>query len=172
MRKLFLSPEGRLSSQDFLHAGMSLILIGVIPNLIALVNFNLAQKFNWISFLVLWPWVAIWVKRLHEGGKSGWMFLVYLLLYLLLSIAAMMVVIDIFSGDAFWKMMADMANGALSQTEMELQMQVWSKTMLLPTTIVSLITSLAALYIGDKTIGIDPHDNQYGPGSDQASVFE
>ena len=163
MSTLFFDPKGRLSSAGFIRAGYILILIGVAFQILAMVNFELAQRLNFISYLLIYPWVVIWIKRLHNGGQAGHKFLAFLLLYTVLSVAGFMIVEFMFGKGMFWQIAYDINMGKLTESELEQKMTEWVKLILLPSTIVSTLVSLATLHIGDKVIPIDPDANKYGP---------
>jgi uncharacterized membrane protein YhaH (DUF805 family) len=67
-RNLFLTSQGRIGQKDFWIAWLILfvagIVLGIIPILGAL-----------ISLALIYPQVCIYAKRLHDMGKSGWLFL-------------------------------------------------------------------------------------------------
>src|SRR5262245_63266199 len=79
-----LNPRGRIGPVTFRNAAMILIAIGAILSLLPLATPALAAL-SFVSLLLIYPWIVIWVKRLHDAGKSGWMFLVVLVVYLIAS---------------------------------------------------------------------------------------
>lgn len=172
MSDLFFNPQGRLRSADFLWAGFVLILIGTAFQILALMNFELAQKINWLSYGLIYPWVVIWIKRLHEGGKSGWMFPLYILLYFLLSTLGFFLVNTLFGNGEFWPLVLDISQQQIPDADVEVRLIAWVKSIQLPSTIVSILVRLLVLYIGDWTIGIDPDDNQWGAGHISPSDFD
>jgi uncharacterized membrane protein YhaH (DUF805 family) len=66
-------PDGRIGPVAFRNAALVLIAIGACMGLMPLLwpSFFLSL----ISLVMLYPWAVIWVKRFHDAGKSGWMFL-------------------------------------------------------------------------------------------------
>ncbi len=159
---MFLNPNGRLSSYGFIRAGYILILIGIAFQILAMVNFELAQKVNFLSYLLIYPWIVIWIKRLHNGNQPGLMFLAYLALYTILSVASFTIVEFVFGEGMFWQIAMEMNSGQLSDAEIQERMTKWVKKILLPSTVSSTIVSLLTLHIGDKTIPSDSGDNKYG----------
>ncbi len=167
MQNMFFNPAGRLGSAGFIYAGYILILIGVFVQIIALVNFNLARSINLLTYFLIYPWIVIWIKRLHDGGRSGWNLISYLLLYSILSTLGFLLVVFIFDKQgSFWQMALQASNHMIDEAELEAQMLDFTKKILLPSTIVSTLVSLATLHIGDKTIPTDAGENQYGPPVD------
>lgn len=67
--KLFLSAEGRIGQKDY--------WIGVLILFVAWVLSHLAHvlaPFVWL--ILIYPWVCVMAKRLHDFNKSGWMILI------------------------------------------------------------------------------------------------
>src|SRR4051812_21369374 len=83
----FLNPMGRIGPGAFRNAALILIVIGAVLNLTPLVLPTLWWV-TFIGFVLLYPWVAIWVKRLHDAGKSGWWFLAILVGMMIVSYVA------------------------------------------------------------------------------------
>ncbi len=81
------NPKGRLRASGFQTAALILIAIGAIFSILPVVNPALATL-GIVSLVLIYPWVVIWVKRLHDAGKSGWLFLAVLVVWLIVSFAA------------------------------------------------------------------------------------
>jgi len=72
MGSLLFSFKGRIGASDLLKG--SIVVIGISFILAIIPYFNLS--FWWlgmIGIVLLWPWLALFVKRYHDAGKSGWM---------------------------------------------------------------------------------------------------
>jgi uncharacterized membrane protein YhaH (DUF805 family) len=82
-----LNPQGRIGPVTFRNAATILIAIGAILTLLPLALPALTAL-SLVSVVLIYPWVVIWVKRLHDAGKSGWMFVIVLVLYLIASFAS------------------------------------------------------------------------------------
>ena len=74
MGNLLFSPQGRISSADFMRGGYILVLAAIALGLLHLVNTAIALVLGFLNILLMYAWAVLWIKRLHEGGKSGWMF--------------------------------------------------------------------------------------------------
>lgn len=68
-----LNPGGRIGPVAFRNAALVLIAIGASMGLLPLVWPSLILSL--VSMVFLYPWAVIWVKRFHDAGKSGSMFL-------------------------------------------------------------------------------------------------
>ncbi|GEM_PF-3365434 len=169
---IFFNPQGRLVPADFLWAGYVLILIGAGFQILGLVSFDLAQKINWLSYALIYPWTVIWIKRLHEGGKPGIMFLSYVLLYFILSTLGFLLVDRVFGHGQFMTLIQATMEQTVPETEIETRLMAWAKSIMLPMAISSILVSLVVLHIGNITIGQDPNDNRWGPAPPNPDVFD
>ena len=143
-----------------------MIIIGVALGLTKIINPALGAMFSILALFLVYPWVMIWVKRLHNGGKTGWMIFLYILLYCAVLFTLYAIVIFTFGGSEFMTIVTDQMNGDISQAEYMRKSAELGEKLTLPTIIAGVLASLATLFIGDKTIGNEPGDNQYGPGGD------
>lgn len=79
---LFLSSDGRLSRQQFWIGALILIGASVVAGWIPLVNII-------FFFVSLYAWVCLYSKRLHDFGKSGWLTVIPIALFVVSFILAM-----------------------------------------------------------------------------------
>jgi len=63
---LFLSGDGRIGRKDFWIGVLILFIAWTIAPI-----FHLLAPLIWV--LLLYPWVCVFAKRLHDFGKSGWL---------------------------------------------------------------------------------------------------
>ena len=73
---LYLSLRGRLSPAGFVRAFWALFLIGLAATELMPTQRTAGYPLNHLAGLVYalafaWPWLALAVKRLHDGGRSG-----------------------------------------------------------------------------------------------------
>lgn len=80
-QKLFLSFEGRTRRSHFWVGWLILLGVGVVAGWIPVLGFL-------ISLALIWPNLAITVKRLHDMGRSGWFVLIPVLVNLVGGIIA------------------------------------------------------------------------------------
>ena len=65
---LLLSPEGRISQKDFWIGVLVLVCLWLVSHFL-----HVLAPLIWL--LLVYPWVCIYAKRLHDFGKSGWLVL-------------------------------------------------------------------------------------------------
>jgi uncharacterized membrane protein YhaH (DUF805 family) len=77
---IFLSPRGRIGRRDFwLYGVLALIglhLLGATLLRIAGASADVAHMV--MNAMLLWPGIAVSIKRWHDRGKSGWWVLINL----------------------------------------------------------------------------------------------
>lgn len=78
---VYLSFKGRLSLKDYwLYWNVPMILLVLLAYAIESQGFVLKSKiFQVTNVLIIWPFLATSIKRLHDIGKSGWWVLINLI---------------------------------------------------------------------------------------------
>jgi uncharacterized membrane protein YhaH (DUF805 family) len=108
---------------------------------------------SFLSLALIYPWIVIWVKRFHDAGKSGSMYLVVIVLWLIAGAAANFFVTRRFVPP---QPPVDPHNLLASVTA---QMQANA----LPGTIVSVVIALTFVLVGNAVLRSDPAPNAFGP---------
>jgi len=168
MGNLLFSPSGRIGPSEFMKGAIILIVVAVIlaiPNLLGLPK-GLVTALSFLSIVTLWCWVVLWVKRYHDGGKSGWTCLLPILTYLILG----MIIFFAAFGGAFMEMFNASLNGATEAEIAELEAAFNTKSGL-PVLIGSTLFSFGIAFLFNKMIKQDAHDNQYGPHGSVGETF-
>ncbi len=148
MGNLLFSPNGSINTAEFMRAGLILIAIALLLGVVGYLMPQIAKPLGYLQYLLLYPWAVIWIKRLRDGGKSGWMFLIYFLLYIVL----VMVAFFILGGGEMIKFTMQAAQEGMGEAEMTAKAEAMVKAMQVPLMLVGAFISLVMLYIGDKTI--------------------
>lgn len=72
--EFYFSPSGRISrSQYWLRFFLPVFVIGIALHALALGHPALRILPQLFQLLVLWPGIAILIKRIHDRNKSGWL---------------------------------------------------------------------------------------------------
>jgi uncharacterized membrane protein YhaH (DUF805 family) len=72
--QFYFSAAGRISrSQYWLRFFLPVFVIGFVLNLISLAGDALKILPGIFQLIVLWPGIAILIKRIHDRNKSGWL---------------------------------------------------------------------------------------------------
>ena len=156
------SANGRMAPADFQKAGLVLVGITFVLALTPLfLPIVLAGIISLLSLVLIYPWVCIWSQRLHDAGKSGWLFLVVLLVWIVLGIIVSQIVTVIFGGEA-----ARMMANAIETGNMDAVMQANEATAsatALPSAILNALLGVAMIFGGNAILKQDPQENRYGP---------
>jgi uncharacterized membrane protein YhaH (DUF805 family) len=148
-----LSPEGRMSQKDFWMSALVLFVAWVVSH-----AFHVFAFLIWL--LLIFMWVCVYAKRLHDFGKSGWL----TLLPFIVGAAAVTLGL-IFGGlGAIGAVFAMITHGVEPSS--------WA-TMFAGFGIMAVFLCIAALakFIFLLWVGLspgDPGENRYGPPPDQA----
>jgi len=84
--QFYFSPSGRISRSQFWLRGM-LPIYGIMIVLYVIMIIGISAKSGVITgifsvivsiyaLIVIWPIIAVWVKRIHDRNKSGWYLLI------------------------------------------------------------------------------------------------
>ena len=163
MGNLLFSPSGRIGPGQFMSGVKILVIIAVaiaiLPALVpALVMLNI------LGLVMLWCWVVLWVKRYHDGGKSGWMCLIPIIIYIIIGGIVSTILAGMFVDTEAIAAIAD----AQEQADLGALMSMMGKggmttTGLIVTALAGAAVSYIIAMVFNNTIKHDAHDNQFGP---------
>lgn len=162
MGNLLFSPSGRINPSEFMRGAIILIVLGFVFSVPEALGMKGAIPVitGLLSFILLYPWVVIWIKRYHDAGKSGWMSLIPIIIYIVAAVVLMMVML----GDEFMAMFQAASEGA-SQAETEAMAEGMAEGKQIPLLIGTTVLSAAVAFLFNSLIKRDDHENQYGPAS-------
>lgn len=69
LQSLYLSAQGRIGRREFWIGAAGLIIVSLVAGLIPVVGAV-------ASLVLIYPWVCLTAKRLHDLGRSGWLVLI------------------------------------------------------------------------------------------------
>jgi len=158
-----MSANGRMAPADFQKAGLVLVaiafVIGLTPLFLPVVAAGALSLI--VSLALIYPWVCIWSKRLHDAGKSGWLFLVALVVWFVLMMIVNQLVTVMFGGESARMMAAAMETGnpdAILQAS-----EASSQATAVPSAILSALVSIGMIFGANAILKQDPEENRYGP---------
>jgi uncharacterized membrane protein YhaH (DUF805 family) len=156
----FFNPMGRIGPDAFRNAALILIAISAAIALLPLVAPQLAM-FTFASLALLYPWAVIWVKRLHDAGKSGKLFLAILAAWWVVSAIASWFISSQFGTPIVPPTdPADRANFSVVAAMTEQMVAV-----ALPAMIANAVISLVFALLINEQLKSDPQQNAYGAPS-------
>jgi uncharacterized membrane protein YhaH (DUF805 family) len=168
MGNLLFPPNGRIGPQDFLKGLGIITVLSALITMVPAFNFNLGTMLGYASLILLFPMFCLLIKRSHDGGKSGWMSIVWFILILIIG-----GIIQYFAGEMtggaplaemkeLTKAAAEEGDfGALVEISKEYAPQVAQKTAI-PSAIAGFIGTMLGGFLINLIVKQDPHENQFG----------
>jgi uncharacterized membrane protein YhaH (DUF805 family) len=171
MGNLLFSPSGRISPSDFMRGAIILIVIGAVLNILPMFSYSLSMVFSLLGLVTLWCWIVLFIKRLHDAGKSGWLCILAILAFIVASVIMSQIVTSMFAGDLSEQVKAITEEaaqsgdlGAVFKASAEMGAQIAKKTAL-PMAIGGAVVSYLIAYVTNMLLKSDPEENQFGPAT-------
>ena len=76
-----------------------LIALGFLINIMPMINYQIGSILGLVGLVFIWCWIVLFIKRLHDAGKSGWMCLLPILAFIVVSMVLSTVVTSMFAAD-------------------------------------------------------------------------
>jgi len=156
------SAKGRLAPADFQQAGLILVGVSFVLALAPVVlPFGLTMLLGFLSLILIYPWVCLWSKRLHDAGQSGWLAAAAIVVWIILNYIMGQIVSTLFAPDAAQMMLAAQETGnpqAILQATQEM-----TRMSAIPSAIGGLIVGAGMVFGGSRLLKSDPEENRYGP---------
>jgi uncharacterized membrane protein YhaH (DUF805 family) len=146
------NPMGRIGPAAFRNTALVLIAIGACFSLLPWLRPDMALL-SFVSLLLFYPWCVIWMKRLHDAGKSGKLFLAILAVWMVIGVA-----VNHFIVARFIPAPPPM-DPHFIMASMKAQMQANA----VPGTIAGALVALAFALFVNAELKSDPGENEYGP---------
>ncbi|WP_273146774.1 DUF805 domain-containing protein [Oceanicaulis alexandrii] len=159
LMSVLFAPNGRINPSQFQTGALVLLGIGFVLALVPLTgNGALIGVQTLVGLAMIYPWVVLWRKRLHDSGKSGWFLLLIVLVWFIISMIASQIITMMFAGD----MMQAMEDVTGFSQMMQAQAQL-AEALALPNAISSLVVGLIVVFGANAILKSDPEENRYGP---------
>ena len=171
MGNLLFSPTGRINPSEFMRGALILIIVGFVLNALPAISFTLGSTLSLLGLVLIWCWIVLFVKRYHDGGKTGWMSIIPIVVFLVLSFIVSGIVSNVFAGDLNAEI-TQLTQEALSSGDssnflaatLGMGSEIAKKTAI-PTAIAGAVISYGIAFIFNGMIKHDPQDNTYGPAA-------
>ena len=164
IQHVLFSPKGRIGPRTFLRG--FILLTGVFI-LVQVASTFLAPGIGVAAYAMIFPYVCVFSKRLHDAGQSGWLYPLFLLAYVVIGSVAGMFLMPFLSPEAYQMnlefqqaLQGEGLNSAFSS--MTEQADELSRKSALTTLASFLVTSAILGFAGAK-LPSDPDSNRYGP---------
>lgn len=161
---VLFNPEGRIQANQFWRGVIVLVAIQIILSVLPVLGINLGVLSTLLSLLIIYPYLCVYGKRLHDSNKSAWMFLLFVLGHLLITSLSLFFIPGL--GDFFSEYMVLAEEG--DQEGLTVLLQEFAATSGRAITYVS----LGGLLVSNILMGFivarmhsDPNTNAYGPPS-------
>lgn len=168
-------PNGRIGPRDF---GRGLILLTGAMMIVQIAVALVSPAFGMLQYPLVYSYVCVFGKRLHDGGHSAWFYLLFLAGYFVLSTTATAILMPFLSPDAlsmqadFQKLAMEGQFSAAMEEVAKIAQELARKSVL--TTITAFLLTSGVLGLIGYRLRSDPSTNQYGPptdGSGQPDTF-
>jgi len=138
-----------------------LIALSALFAITPLISVPLSLILSIVGLVFIYCWVVLWLKRYHDGGKSGWMCLVPIIVWLILSFIASSVVSAMFGG----AIDQSAANEAAAAGDLGAVFQAVfgaAKATAIQSAIAGALVSFIVAFVFNRMIKSDDHENQFG----------
>jgi len=162
MGNLLFSPSGRIGPAAYMKGIFFLAIAGLIISFSALLG-PVAAVVGILGFVLLYCFIALGIKRSHDAGKSGWMVLLHILIYIVIS-AIFGFIISAITGVSASGAFSAAMNQDLEALE-EIQEATTSLSYVLISGVVGAIATVVIGYVINMMNKSDMHDNQFGPAT-------
>jgi len=169
MGNLLFSPSGRINSGDFMRGVTLIVVVTLVLGLLPIISPALALL-NIVTLVFIWCWVVLWVKRYHDGGKSGWMCLIPIIIYLIVGGIVSFLVsqsfVDVDAVAAAQEATQEAAEAGDFSAAMKAALSGGSgmtTTGMIVAALAGAAVSYGIAFLFNNMIKGDAHDNQFGP---------
>ena len=163
MGNLLFSPSGRIGPDEFMRGVYVVVAVSFLINLLPMVSVTLSSPLKLLMIGAAYCWVALFIKRFRDGGKSGWMVLIPIFISIMAMFIHNSVVPPMFAPEIYTSMqeatMELAANGGSVADIMAGSMQLskeyaepLAKKIALPGSIIYALWSLAIAILFNKMI--------------------
>lgn len=164
MGNLLFSPSGRIGPSAYMKGMIILAVISAVINLVPLVSPGAAMVLGLLSLILIIPFLFLGIKRSHDAGKSGWMVLTHLALFIGVAVALTYILQALGMGPSPEMEAAVTAAGETGDLGEVMRLTgELAKETAIPSAISSLVGTVVSAYLVNMLNKQDTGDNQFGP---------
>ena len=171
MGKLLFSSGGRINQEKFYKGAVILLAINFFGWLAWFGGLAAGMLASLFSLVLIYCWGCLFAKRLHDAGKSGYLYLVLLLIFIVISWLMGALLMGIFTPEVvdFQVELQEISSRKTPTMDDVVDMFNLIERMYVMTAIpkaISFLLSGALIAFGvNAKLRSDPNDNQYGPAA-------
>lgn len=163
-RKVFFDPQGRISPRVF---GQGYVLLTGATLVVTVLALVVSPGAGILQYALVFPYICVFGKRLHDAGMSAWLWLVFLLGYFLINVVASAILVPVLAPETYaiqLEVQKVMEEGGLNAGMEELARRApeITQSSALVNVIVLLIASAIIGFIA-YSLRSDPNANRHGP---------
>ncbi len=165
MGSLLFSPTGRINAHDFKKGAVILLTINVLLWQAWLISMGAGVIAFFASLVLVYCWGCLFAKRLHDASKSGWIYLLIFIIFLVVSYILGGLLFGILSPEIAEEVQNLQESIDMDNPDMEYLLGVYDrmlKAMSLPFTISYLAVGLALAFGVNAMLKTDPEPNEHG----------
>lgn len=173
-RFLFLEPQGRLAPRPFARGFLLLTGATLIVTVLSIIA---APGISLLQYALIFPYLCLFGKRLHDAGLSAWLWLAYLLGWGFINMVLTSLLLPVLSPQAFEmqveinKLMETSGFNAAFRALAEQGPEIARASAV--TTVAAFLGSSAVTGFAAFRMRTDPRQNRHGPPADgQPSTFD
>ena len=160
---LFFNPQGRITKAQFQTGALVLIAISFVLALLpAVVGGTALMAVSGVTSLIglvmIWCWIALWIKRLHQGGITGWMTILLGLGWFFINSVVGSVMTALMAPE-----LMSMSAGSEGFMEAIQQSMEMSRELAVPNAIAGALVSAGYVFVANAALPSHDGENKYGP---------
>lgn len=157
---VLFNPNGRIGPNSFWRGIIVLIGIGIVLSLLsAYVN----PFISILGFLLIYPMICVFGKRLHDNGKTAWLAILFIIATFVVSYGLSLILNPMFGIDAAALQERASEAGASGDVSAALAVaQEAAQAQMIPSIISSILTYGIVGFFAARLSSM-PEDNHYGP---------
>lgn len=91
-RRVFFDPQGRIGPRVF---GQGYILLTGVMLVVTVLSVVVSPGVAILQYALVFPYICLFGKRLHDAGQSAWLWLVFLMGYFLINVVASAILVPV-----------------------------------------------------------------------------